>query len=137
MNSDLAGPITTVFPARSTYFSAYFTYNVPLSFVFYDSFNAIASSQFSAFANNTAGVFGDPGSSPNEQVTFALAGGISSVTITPNVIGGGAFTMDDLTFTPLASAAPEPTTGGLLAGSLALYGILRVTSNRRPRGRQA
>jgi hypothetical protein len=125
--SDNNGPMTIDFGSPITSFGAYFTYLEPLSLDAFNASNAEVASASSAFSNNLACLAGppcqgDPGSSPNEFIGLGFAGGISSVTITGDPLGG-SFTMDDMTYT---SAVPEPDffplviTGaaGLFVGSL-------------------
>jgi hypothetical protein len=107
--SDNDGPITIDFSTSITSFSGYFTYLEPLTVDGYDAWDAEVASAVSEFSNNTACLggppcLGDPGSSPNEFIELSFAGGMSSVTITGDPLGG-SFTMDDVSYT---SAVPEP-----------------------------
>jgi hypothetical protein len=66
----------------------------------------------SEFSDNTACLggppcLGDPGSSPNEFIELSYVGGMSSVTITGDPLGG-SFTMDDMTYTTAGATVPEP-----------------------------
>lgn len=81
----------------------------------------------SFFASNLA-LSGDPGSSPNELFQFFWfnAPGISRVTITADP-AGGSFTLDDLTYEPMAAGVPEPASWVLVAAGLAMVkGLLRA-----------
>ena len=110
---DDGGPMTIDFTIAYLDFEAYFTYLTPLTLSFYDTSNNLIGTVSSAFFSNTA-LTGDPGSTPNELLSFAYAGGIGSVTITGD-LSGSSFTMDDFSGTPV----PEPCTLLLLGGSLA------------------
>jgi hypothetical protein len=101
--SDNNGPITIDFSPPVTDFSGYFTYIEPLSLDGFNASNMEVASAASEFSDNDA-LFGDPGSSPNELIELSYAGGMSSVTITGDPLGG-SFTMDDITYT---TATPEP-----------------------------
>jgi len=107
--SDNGGPITIDFSAPVTSFSGYFTYIEPLTLDGFDASDTEVASAASAYSSNDA-LFGDPGSSPNELIQLSYAGGMSSVTITGDPLGG-SFTVDDVTYT---SAVPEPSTQSLL-----------------------
>lgn len=116
---DDGGPISMMFSAPVTSFSAYFTYTTSITLRAFDiSTNQVASIT-SLFSGNLA-LSGDPGSSPNELRQLVFAGGISRVTITGDPFGG-SFVMDDATIT---SAVPEPNTASLIWGALALGAIL-------------
>jgi hypothetical protein len=104
--SDNNGPITIDFSAPITSFSGYFTYVEPLTLDGFDASDTEVATAASAFSSNDA-LFGDPGSSPNEFIDLSFAGGMSSVTITGDPLGG-SFTMDDITYTSGTSAVPEP-----------------------------
>lgn len=75
----------------------------------FDASNSQVASTTSAYSINVGCdpgpvCLGDPGSSPNEFLSVASPGGISSVTITGDV-AGTSFVMDDITYT-----VPEPAT---------------------------
>jgi hypothetical protein len=119
MNIDFASPVLS--------FSGYFTYAEPLTMQALGSSNNQLAGAVSLFSSNDA-LFGDPGSSPNEFIQVAFASGISSVTITGDLLGG-SFVMDDATYTAVGSGTPEPTNITLfLAGSIALV-VLRKSSH--------
>jgi hypothetical protein len=107
--SDNNGPITIDFSMPTTSFSGYFTYVEPLTLDAFNASDTEVSTATSKFSNNLACLGGppcpgDPGSSPNEFIELGFAGGISSVTIMGDPLGG-SFTMDDMSYT---SAVPEP-----------------------------
>jgi hypothetical protein len=117
--SDNNGPITIDFSTPITSFSGYFTYIEPLTLDGFDASDTQVATAASAFSSNDA-LFGDPGSSPNEFIDLSFAGGMSSVTITGDPLGG-SFTMDDMTYTASVSTVPEPSTDALLI--IAICGI--------------
>jgi hypothetical protein len=84
---DDGGPISLSFATPVSSFGGYFTYLEPLTLVGFDTTSTQVASATSAFSSNAA-LFGDPGSSPNEFLSVAFTGGISSVTITADPLGG-------------------------------------------------
>lgn len=121
---DNGGPISISFATPVLSFSGFFTYYEPLTLDAFDSGNNLVDSAMSAYSINVACdpgpvCLGDSGSSPNEFLSVAFAGGISGVTIAADP-GGSSFVMDDITYT---MAVPEPNSmflllicvGGLLA----------------------
>jgi hypothetical protein len=124
--SDNNGPMTIDFSTPTTSFSGYFTYLEPLTLDAFNASDTEVASASSAFSNNLACLAGppcsgDPGSSPNEFIALGFAGGISSVTITGDPLGG-SFTMDDMTYT---SAVPEPNSILVLLGMFSAAFIIR------------
>jgi PEP-CTERM motif-containing protein len=126
---DDGAPISIAFATPILNFSAYFTYAVPLSLEAFDAgLNSVAFTN-SIFSNNLA-LSGDPGTSPNDFLQLAFAGGISKVTITGDPFGF-SLAMDDVSYTSAATAVPEPSTFpvllvgavGLLARRWRLYRI--------------
>lgn len=104
---DDGGPMSILFSQPVSTVSAFFTYGAQLTFTAFDSGNAQVGSVLSAFNNNEA-ISGDPGSSPNENLSLSDVLGISKILITGDP-AGGSFVMDDLSFTPLpGNAIPEP-----------------------------
>jgi hypothetical protein len=103
--SDNNGPMTIDFSTPTTSFSGYFTYLEPLTLDAFSASDTEVATASSMFSDNDA-LFGDPGSSPNELINLSFTGGISSITITGDPLGG-SFTMDNMTYT---SAVPEPST---------------------------
>ncbi len=110
---DEFGPITVNFSTPMLDVGGYFTYLVPVTITAYDSSNSIVDTLTSSYFSNTA-LSGDLGSSPNEFLQVAYAGGISWVEITGDSFFGGSFTMDDFTATPV----PEPATIYLFGSGL-------------------
>jgi len=109
--SDNNAPMTIDFSTPTASFSGYFTYLEPLTIDAFNASDTEVATAPSMFSSNTACLggppcFGDPGSSPNEFIDLGFAGGISSVTITGDPLGG-SFTMDDMSYTP---GVPEPNT---------------------------
>jgi len=123
--SDNGGPISISFDGPILSFSGYFTYVEPLTLDAFDSGSNLVDSATSAFSSNDA-LFGDPGSSPNEFLQVDFAGGISSVTITGDPLGG-SFVMDDVTYT--TADVPEPKSSFFfLSGAAALFTLRRKFS---------
>jgi hypothetical protein len=117
--SDNDGPITIDFSMPTTSFSGYFTYVEPLTLNAFNASDTQVATATSLFSNNLACLAGppcpgDPGSSPNEFIELGFAGGISSVTITGDPLGG-SFTMDDITYTTATTSVPEPANTVVLA----------------------
>jgi hypothetical protein len=83
--------------------SAYFTYATPLSFTFYNSIGDLIGSTNSLFSSNLA-MSGDPGSSPNELLSFTSIENISMMSIEGDS-SGDSFVMDNL----MISSVPEPS----------------------------
>jgi hypothetical protein len=111
---DDGGPIGIEFSSPVSSFSGYFTYYEPLTLGAFDKDGDDVASANSAYSANVAcgdgpPCLGDPGSGPNEFLQVNFAGGISSVTITGDPLGS-SFVMDDITYIPSSSAAPEPST---------------------------
>jgi hypothetical protein len=126
--SDNGGPITIAFATPVLSFSGYFTYLVPLTLTAFDAGNSQVGQTVSVFSNNLA-LSGDSGSSPNELLSVAFAGGISSVTIAGDPFGG-SFTLDDATFDPAAAEVPEPGTLSFLTAGGVLFALRRVQLNQ-------
>jgi PEP-CTERM motif len=110
MTIDFASPVTTV--------SGFFTYSTSLTFNAYDAGLSLVGTDISDFSLNVASS-GDPGSAPNEVLGVVFGSGISRVTITGDP-GGFSFVLDDLTFSYLSEAVPEPGTLCLVLVALAL-----------------
>ena len=121
---DDGGPISISFDTPVLSFGGYFTYYEPLTLAAFDISNNEVATATSAFSINVACdpgpvCLGDPGSSPNEFLSVAFAGGISAVTITGDP-GGGSFVMDDITYTTAAATtAPEPDSLLLILSAMA------------------
>ena len=121
---DDGGPISISFATPTLSFSGYFTYYEPLTIQAFDASNNQLASATSAYSINVACdpgpvCLGDPGSSPNEFLSVASPGGISSVTITGDP-AGASFVMDDITYT-----TPEPATSVSLIALVSLLAIGR------------
>jgi hypothetical protein len=112
---DDGGAITIAFSAAQTDVGGYFTYVAPLTLTAFDADGGLLGSVASAFASNFVSA-GDPGSHPNELLSFASILGIRSVRI-EGAADGGSFTLDDLTFNaaPAATPVPEPSTLSLVS----------------------
>jgi hypothetical protein len=114
-------------------FGGFFNYSTPLTLSAYDAGHVLLGSVSSVFFSNLA-LSGDVGSTQNELLQLAFAGGISSVLMTGDVLGG-SFTLDDATLTPIereAPAVPEPGTLTLfLLGGAGLIRRFRSTRSRR------
>jgi PEP-CTERM motif len=117
---DDGGAISIVFSAPQLNVGAYFNYVAGLVFQAFDAGHNLLGFQASGFTSNVA-TAGEPGSSPNEFLQFTSATGIGSITVLGDA-GGGSFTLDDLTLTPLDNGptpVPEPSTLALIIGGVA------------------
>ena len=121
--SDHFGPISISFLSPVLAFSGYFTYAEPLTLQAFNASNSVIASGSSAFSNNEA-LSGVPGSSPNEYLQVAFAGGISGIAITGDT-GGGSFVLDDETITR-SSNVPEPSSQCLLLWGCVILVALRT-----------
>jgi hypothetical protein len=111
---DIGGPIRIDFLAPVSDFHAFLTYTVPVTATAFNASNVPVDSVTSQFAAN----FTSTGNPPNEEFSLSSAAGISSVVLAgdPN---GASFAMDDVMYSPLGSvAAPEASSGALVAGLL-------------------
>ena len=105
---DNGGAMSILFDFAVDSVGGYFTYVGPLTFVAYDTTNAIVGSATSVFDSNLA-LSGTSGSTPNEFLQLAFASGINRIIITGDP-AGGSFTLDDLIFTTMTTAVTEPVT---------------------------
>jgi hypothetical protein len=113
--------MSIVFATPVLTFAGYFTYLEPLTLVGFDSLDNQVASAKSAFSSNDS-LFGDPGSSPNEFLQISAAGGISSVTIIGDPLGG-SFVLDDVTFQ--TADVPEPRSTFLFLSGAVTLNVLR------------
>jgi hypothetical protein len=109
------GSVTIMWESPVTSFQGLFTYNAPLLLTFFRG-NIEAGTAVSAFANNLA-LSGDPGSSPNDPISFASPATFNSVRID----SAGAFAIDNVSFEAAAQLVPEP--GLALPALVALLSI--------------
>lgn len=101
---DDGGPIIGSFSGSTSDFGGYFTYASPVTLYAYDASNSLLGSVTSAYsANYTSSGMG----APNEYLSLSFAN-IASFMIEGDP-GGTSFILDDFTFTPNATAAPEPS----------------------------
>ena len=121
---DDGGEMTIAFSTPVTNVGAYFTYGVPLTLSFYDSLDNLEGTL--TFSSNLV----SSGNPPNEFLSFASASGISKAIILGDP-AGASFVMDDLTFNPLSTAVPEPSTLLLLAGGFwGIAGVAKAAGRR-------
>lgn len=132
---DDGGAITINFATPVSSVGGYFTYVAGLSFSAFDSSNNLLGTDLASFASNLA-LSGDPGSSPNEFLSFTSSGGLIARVVIAGDPAGGSFTMDDLTI-DVGNTVPEPKTLALLMGGLLGLGCLRGDWLRRIRIGQA
>lgn len=100
MRLDFAAPLLDI--------GGFFTYSLGTSnkllLQAYDIDGNLLGTRSSTFSDNTADIFGEPGSSPNEFLQLAHIGAIHRLDINGQ---GGDFTLDDLQFTPGIGATPS------------------------------
>jgi hypothetical protein len=131
--SDNGGAMTITFAGPVLSFAGYLTYVTQLTLTAIGTGSTQVAQTVSLFNNNLACLagppcLGDPGSSPNEWISVALTGGISSVTISGDP-AGGSFALDDATYTTaVPSAVPEPETLSLILTSLCAFNFCRRNS---------
>ena len=118
------GPVSIAFDSPVTDFQALFTHTGAITLDFLRG-GALIGSAAGLFIDNLA-VSGDIGSTPDEAISFHNDLGFDSV----NVIGGGDYSIDDVTFQnnpPVVSGVPEPGSITLLASCaiLTLCGACR------------
>jgi hypothetical protein len=108
------GPMSMQLASAVTSFQGFFTHDLPVELDFFLAGSLVGSAN-SVFANNLA-LSGDPGSSPNELISFSSSGGFDDVVF--NV--GAATAVDDITVDgSRSSAAPEPSTALLIPAAAA------------------
>ena len=105
---DAGGAITLDFATPVVSFEAFFTYVTGLTLTAFNGV-AVVDTAVSTTADNTTSA----GGTPNELLSLASAGGITRIEILGSV-GGGSFTVDDITAETAAVVAPEPATLWLL-----------------------
>jgi hypothetical protein len=118
------GPISISFPVPVASVGGSFTYLAQLTLTAFDGADQLIGQTTSLFSSNLA-LSGAVGSSPNELIQIAFAGGISRLVISGDA-AGGSFTLDDLTF----ASVPEPGTLGLLLPGLAVLSVWRPRARR-------
>lgn len=121
--TDVGAPIRITFSGTAISFEGYFTYVTQLTLEAFNAANVSLGSVTSAFNNNINNpAFADPGSAPNELLSFAAAG-IKSVVITGDP-GGGSFVVDDVT-ADVAPSTPIPEPATLFLVTLGAAAIIR------------
>lgn len=132
--SDDGGLITISFDKPVAAASGFFTYVAPLTITALDALLAPVATTTSLFASNLA-ESGDPGSSPNELLTIAFAGGFSSLTLL-GAADGASFALDDFTFVlaPVVSAAETPVPAAVVLATAALVAAAGWQRGRRAKG---
>jgi len=100
--SDFGGPIAMTFSAPVTSFSLYTTYGLPLTISIFSTDGKLVDELSTAFASNSL-TSGDPGSQPNELITYTHDAGIGAVVITGGA-SGQSFIVDDLSITSVPEA---------------------------------
>ena len=116
--ADTLGPITLTFLTPISSFSGFFTYASPLTLDGFGSSGQLLVTASSLFSEN----FVSSGNPPNELIQLNFPGGIDSVTITGDPLGG-SFALDDASFTTVATV-PEPGSVSLLFTGMALALII-------------
>ena len=100
--SDDGGPLTIAFSTPMAYLSLHTTYGLPLTIRLFGGDGALLEDLSSAFSSNGL-VSGDPGSQPNELITYTNDSGIGAVVIA-GAPWGRSFVLDDLAIAPLPEA---------------------------------
>ena len=118
---DDGSPLSISFGAPVLSIQGFFTYTIDVLMRAFDVGGNVVASATSLFQSNLADI-GDPGSSPNELISVAFAGGISRVEIQGDT-AGLSFVLDDLTYQTHGDV-PEPATWLLIVGA-GLIGLRR------------
>ena len=130
-----ANETTITFASAIISFQAFFTYGGPVNIGFYDSSNTLLNSLASQYLTNLA-ISGDPGSSPNEELSI---NNLSGVTYARILATGADFAMDDLTVVFGSGGGgeggggpviPEPSTV-VLTGAAVVYLVVRARKYSR------
>jgi hypothetical protein len=126
---DPNAPLTLTFSSPVSFVSGYFTYADGLVMQAYDSSNDLLATAQGAYLYNWVAAPSDPtpNPSPNELVGITLSSPvISSVVISSvdNMLGFGAFTADDISFTGSVNLSPVPEPSSvILLGAAFLTGV--------------
>jgi hypothetical protein len=131
---DDGGPITITFTSPISEASGFLNYAVAVTVTAFDALLAPVASAVTAFGSNLA-LSGDAGSTPNELVQVAFAGGITSLTLQGDP-GGGSFTLDNFTFVPLEASTATPAPGTLVLVAAALVAAACWRGGRRSNRRR-
>jgi len=134
------GPLFITFAGPLQSFDAYFTHSAPVTVTAFDAGGNEVGQAISMFMKNEV-LSGDPGSIPNELRQITPIAGISAIVIRDSL--GGAFTLDDLSYSLLAgplamttgpvamTAEPVAESSTLLLLGIALGLMTGVTLRRR------
>ena len=114
---DDGSPLSILFDAPARLVDGFFTYTTNITMRAFDTGGNLLGTATSLFESNLADI-GDPGSSPNELISVAFAGGISRIEIQGDT-SGLSFVLDDLTYQTRdgnggGGDVPEPNTLALL-----------------------
>lgn len=112
---DDGAPISLSFASGVYSVAGYFNYLGGVRLDAYDSADQLLGSVSSSFLTNLPDGTGDPGSLPNELLSFTAASPLITKVVLTGDPGGYSFTLDDLTVvTADAQGVPEPGSWALL-----------------------
>lgn len=134
---DDGSPLSILFDAPARLVDGFFTYTTNITMRAFDTGGNLIATVASLFESNLADI-GDPGSSPNELISVAFAGGISRVEIQGDP-SGLSFVLDDLSYLTAVTdpdpTVPEPATWLLIVGAgwigLRRHGRLHSSSKHK------
>jgi hypothetical protein len=121
---DAGGPMILDFSPGVNTFEGYFTYSRHITLTAFSHSGAVLNSVISTFNSNLA-VSGDPGSMPNEKLSFAEREAIQLIVIQGDP-AGQSFVADDISFT----VVPEPDAAVLVSQGFAALVVLTFTRTR-------
>ncbi|TFW26270.1 PEP-CTERM sorting domain-containing protein [Massilia arenosa] len=121
---DDGAPIALSFASGVYSVAGYFNYTSGLRLDAYDSADQLLGTVFSSYLANLADGSGDPGSLPNELLSFGTGSPLIAKVVLSGDPAGYSFTLDDLTIvTADRQGVPEPGSWALLAlGAACLVG---------------
>ena len=124
---DDGGSISILFDAPVVSVVGFFTYTIDVLMRAFDSGGNVVASANSLFESNLADI-GDEGSSPNELISVAFAGGISRIAIEGDP-DGLSFVIDDLTYQLRDGngGGPVPEPGILELLLIAVFALMKYT----------